>query len=270
MTNTCLRDDATVPMTRVPPPCRRTRKNSASYVLSTQTSRTHAASDLGKSTGNQVSVTKNASGVDQQVPESLVYPVWSGVADLVFDEKYLSALRDRDRAAEDLLISHFSRPVRLKLRMRLRSPDLAEDAYQETFLRVLKYFRSGKTLESPASLPGFVHSVCHHIALEFLRAHTRHDQMDTDYKEPADARLNPEGRMVSEDRKKLVTTVLDEMVEKDRTLLRRLFIDEEDKDVVCREFQVDRAYLRVLVHRAQNRFRTMMLRPRFTRTASGG
>jgi RNA polymerase sigma-70 factor, ECF subfamily len=158
----------------------------------------------------------------------------------------------------------------LKLWVRLRSPDVAEDAYQETFLRVLTYFRSGKILESPASLPGFVHTVCHNIALEFLRAHTRHDQMNSDFSEPADSRTNPESRMVSEDRKKLVATVLDEMVEKDRTLLRRLFIDEEDKDVVCRELQVDRAYLRVLVHRARTRFRTMMLRPRFARTASGG
>ena len=192
------------------------------------------------------------------------------MADLVFDANYLSALRDRDRDAEDLLISHFSRPVQLKLRARLRSPELVEDAYQETFLRVLKYFRSGKTLDNPASLPGFVHSVCHNISLEFLRAHTRHDQMDCDFTEPADSRLNPEGTLVNEERKKLVAQVLDEMTEKDRTLLRRLFLDEEDKDVVCREFHVDRAYLRVLVHRARNRFRTVASHPRFTRTASSG
>ena len=48
------------------------------------------------------------------------------------------------------------------------------------------------------------------------------------------------------------------MNEKDRQLLRRVFLDEEDKDQVCREFQVDRNYLRVLLHRARLRFRAAL------------
>lgn len=255
---------------RVVRPCRHRRQNSTGLDPSTQGSRRLAANSADKSTGSDIFAPTHTSGRNKQGPWYLVYPVWSGVADLVFDENYLRALRDRDRDAEDLLISHFSRPVQLKLRARLRSPELIEDAYQETFLRVLKYFRSGKTLENPASLPGFVHSVCHNISLEFLRAHTRQNQIDPDFTEPADSRLNPESTMVNEERKKLVVQVLDELAEKDRRLLRRLFLDEEDKDVVCREFDVDRSYLRVLVHRARTRFRTVASRPRFTRTASGG
>ncbi|MGH9663874.1 MAG: RNA polymerase sigma factor, partial [Bryobacteraceae bacterium] len=77
-----------------------------------------------------------------------------------FNDEYLRALKERNPAAENDLIACFSRPVQLKLRGRLRSPDLVQDACQETFLRVFSYFRSGKTLENPASLPGFVHSVC--------------------------------------------------------------------------------------------------------------
>src|ERR1700680_431460 len=86
---------------------------------------------------------------------------------LPFDENYLHALKDGNKEAENHLIFHFSRSVKLKLQGRLRSPELVLDARQETFLRVLTYFRSGKTLEHPASLPGFVHTVCHHVALEF-------------------------------------------------------------------------------------------------------
>jgi RNA polymerase sigma-70 factor (ECF subfamily) len=192
------------------------------------------------------------------------------VPELLFDDNYLCALRDRNPDAENFLISHFSRPVQLKLRARLRSPDLVQDADQETFLRVLKYFRSGKTLDNPASLPGFVHSVCHNISLEFLRAHTRHDQMAPALPDPEDPRLTPESRMVTEERKELVAKVLEEMPERDRLLLRRVFLDEEDKDVVCQEFHVDRAYLRVLVHRARVRFKTVVLRPRLSKTASRG
>jgi RNA polymerase sigma-70 factor (ECF subfamily) len=36
-----------------------------------------------------------------------------------------------------------------------------------------------------------------------------------------------------------------------------MFLDELDKDQVCREFGVDRDYLRVLLHRAKMQFRAI-------------
>ncbi|HVX67804.1 MAG TPA: sigma-70 family RNA polymerase sigma factor [Bryobacteraceae bacterium] len=177
----------------------------------------------------------------------------------LFDERYLRALADGETDAEDFLVSYFSRPVQLKLRARLRSPQLVQDASQETFLRVFSYFRSGKTLDNPASLPGFVHTVCHNVALEYLRAHTRHPQVPENAPEAADSAPDPEGRMVTEERKELVRRVLDELSEQDRRLLRRVFLEDEDKDAVCGELKVDRNYLRVLLHRARLRFKAAML-----------
>ena len=173
----------------------------------------------------------------------------------VFDESYLAALRAHNAEVENHLITFFSRPVRLKLRARLRSPELVEDASQETFLRVITYFRSGKTLDKPASLPGFIHSVCHNIALEFLRAHTRQDQLPENHQGPVDPTLDPQNQMVNQERKALVRQLLDKLPDKDRQLLGRVFLDEADKDVVCAEFHVDRSYLRSLLFRARQRFR---------------
>ncbi len=39
-------------------------------------------------------------------------------------------------------------------------------------------------------------------------------------------------------------------------LLKAVFLDERDRDEVCREFGVDRDYLRVLLHRAKQEFKT--------------
>jgi RNA polymerase sigma-70 factor (ECF subfamily) len=188
---------------------------------------------------------------------------------LIFDESYLQALRDREPDAEDYLIAHFSRPVRLKLQARLRSPELIQDACQETFLRVLAYFRAGKALDNPASLPGFVHSVCHNIALEFLRGHTRHDQILENLQDPPDPSLNPEGQFVTQERTEFVRRLLGELPEKDRQLLRRVFLEEEDKDLVCSELHVDRGYLRVLLHRARLRFKAAVLRADAAGASSG-
>jgi RNA polymerase sigma-70 factor (ECF subfamily) len=188
----------------------------------------------------------------------------------LFDENYLKALRDRDPDAENFLIAYFSRPVQLKLRARLRSPDLIQDASQETFLRVIRYFSSGKTLDNPASLPGFVHSVCHNVALELLRSHTRQAQLPENAPDAVDFSPGPDGQLDSCRRRELVARVLAEMSEKDRELLRRVCLDEQDKDLVCSEFHVDRGYLRVLLHRARNRFRTALMRDSNLRKFSAG
>jgi RNA polymerase sigma factor (sigma-70 family) len=178
----------------------------------------------------------------------------------VFDESYLAALRARNTDVENHLIASFSTPVRVKLRARLRSPEMVEDAFQETFLRIFSYFRSGKTLNNPASLPGFVHTMCHNIALEVLRAHTRQDQLPEHHQGPVDGGLDPQSQLVTEERKVMVRRLLDELPERDGRLLRRVFLDEEDKDTVCREFHVDRGYLRMLLFRARQRFRVAVNR----------
>jgi RNA polymerase sigma-70 factor (ECF subfamily) len=43
----------------------------------------------------------------------------------------------------------------------------------------------------------------------------------------------------------------------DRRILKALYLEEREKDSVCREFGVTRGYLRVLLHRAKERFRQL-------------
>jgi RNA polymerase sigma-70 factor (ECF subfamily) len=63
--------------------------------------------------------------------------------------------------------------------------------------------------------------------------------------------------LVSKQAAHRVRQILDEMPERDRELLRAIFLEEKEKDAVCHEFGVDRDYLRVLVHRAKDRFRAL-------------
>jgi RNA polymerase sigma-70 factor, ECF subfamily len=177
----------------------------------------------------------------------------------LFDETYLRALQNRDPETENHLVGAFSKAIQAKLQTRLRWPELVQDARQETFLRVFTYFRSGKTLANPASLPGFVHGVCHNVALEFLRSHTRHDQIAENIPEPVDTSSDPEGQMVTAERKEIVRKLLGELPVKDRELLRRVLLEEEDKGAVSKELGVDRGYLRVLLYRARLRFKAALL-----------
>jgi RNA polymerase sigma-70 factor, ECF subfamily len=57
-----------------------------------------------------------------------------------------------------------------------------------------------------------------------------------------------------------IREILEELSEKDRRLLREVFLEERDKDEVCRDFGVDRDYLRVLLHRAKQSFKSLYLK----------
>jgi DNA-directed RNA polymerase specialized sigma24 family protein len=57
------------------------------------------------------------------------------------------------------------------------------------------------------------------------------------------------------DRKRQVQAALSDLPEKDRNLLRSIFLEETDKSEICRRYRVEGDYLRVLLHRAKARFR---------------
>jgi DNA-directed RNA polymerase specialized sigma24 family protein len=44
----------------------------------------------------------------------------------------------------------------------------------------------------------------------------------------------------------------------DREILRLTLLEEEDRDEVCRKMGVNRGYLRVLLHRAKQRFKEVL------------
>jgi RNA polymerase sigma-70 factor (ECF subfamily) len=175
-----------------------------------------------------------------------------------FDDNYLIRLRQGDADTERHFVLHFSNAIRLSLRYRLRSWQLIDDIRQETFLRVLNFLRSDKSMDHPERLGAYVHSVSINVMMELLRASTRHPAMPQDAHRLVDRSASPEGEVVTRERKDLVRSVLEELPEKDRRILRAVFLEEVDKAEVCRRFDVNRDYLRVLVHRAKIRFRAAL------------
>ena len=82
-----------------------------------------------------------------------------------------------------------------------------------------------------------------------------------------DASIDVVAAMEQQEMEDKVRGILDELPEKDRRILKEVFLDERNKDDVCRDFGVDRNYLRVLLHRAKQSFKTAYLR-RMTARAS--
>jgi RNA polymerase sigma-70 factor (ECF subfamily) len=174
----------------------------------------------------------------------------------LFDEAYIRALQTRDPETENHLIAYFSRAIQVKLRSRLRYQELVDDVSQETFKRIFTHFRSGNALNNPASLPAFVNVVCHNVMLELLRFHKRHEHLEENATEPLDPGPDPENQLVTSERQEAVRRLLEELPRRDQELLRRL-LEGQDRDAVSRALHVDREYLRVLLHRALQRYKAL-------------
>jgi len=172
-----------------------------------------------------------------------------------FNDDFVNRLISKDPETERYFIEYFSNLLFLKLRRALRTRQAIEDVRQETFLRVFRSLRR-KELARPGSLGAFVNGVCNNVLAEFYRSASRHAPLPADALESASPGENPEAALQSEERKRHVHGVLKALPAKDQEILRLIFIEEQEKDEVCRICGVDRGYLRVLLHRAKNRFRT--------------
>ena len=176
-----------------------------------------------------------------------------------FDASYVDKLRSGDVRVEDHFVSNFSELIWLKLRSRLNSNEAIEDVRQETFARVLRLLRAEGGVKQADRLGAFVNSICNHVLLEHYRSKsTRESSLDD---ESETVFVNPEPNALSiletQDTARVVRQILNQLTERDRHLLEAVLLDERDKDVVCAEFGVTREYLRVLVHRAKQSFKSL-------------
>lgn len=176
-----------------------------------------------------------------------------------FDQSYLDRLRAGDFRAQEHFGAYFGALIQIKLRSRLKSPEAIEDVRQETLARFFVALRDGRILQ-PERLGSFVISICNHVLLEHYRAGSRLDSLDDDQQQEFPAQgTDLLGLLAAKETEKKVREILEQLPERDRRLLRQVFLEERDKDEVCRNFGVDRDYLRVLLHRAKQSFKSLYL-----------
>jgi len=178
-----------------------------------------------------------------------------------FDQSYVERLRAGDFRTQEHFVAYFSELIQLKLRSRLNSPHAIEDVRQETFTRVFVALRGEGGIRQPERLGAFVNSICNNVLLEHYRASSRHSSLeDEEEKDFPATSVDIVGVVAAKQMEAKVREILEELSEKDRRLLREVFLEERDKDEVCRDFGVDRDYLRVLVHRAKQSFKSLYLK----------
>ena len=165
-------------------------------------------------------------------------------------------IRAGDRTAESELVQTYSRGVRLILRHIAREAALVEDLHQDTFRIGLERLRAG-ALRDEGQLPAFLAGLARNLAIEHFRKARRsvpEDEVGLDRMEsPAPSAVE---RLEREEDVRRIARVLGELsTDRDRAVLRRFYLGQEDKDVLCAELGVDRLQFNRILHRARERFR---------------
>jgi RNA polymerase sigma-70 factor (ECF subfamily) len=120
----------------------------------------------------------------------------------------------------------------------------------------LRAVRQPGGIQSPGGFGSFVNSVCNNALFELYRSHSRMDPLGDDTgAQIRDTHASAEESVVVDEERAVVRKVLATLPPKEKQLLEWLFFEERDKDEICRTLGIDRNYLRVLLHRAKQRFK---------------
>lgn len=176
-----------------------------------------------------------------------------------FDKEYVDRLRDGEPETEAHFVSYFGQILGIMLRARRLPPERVDDIRQEALTRVIAILRRDGGIREPERFGAFVSSVCKNVLRENARDWAKNQSLQENQIEVPDKIVDLERSLISKETKKKVREILNEMNPRDRDLLRAIFLEEKDKDEICTQFGADREYLRVLLYRAKERFRSSFL-----------
>lgn len=169
-------------------------------------------------------------------------------------------IHDGSPAAESEMVERYSRGLRYLLARRLGDDELARDSLQETFCIAIEKLRATR-LENPERLAGYLRGIAVRVALNAGRRRNREPlRMENEaIAGIPDAGPRQFDNISRDQTSAAVMQLLDAMpVARDRELLIRFYVYDQDKDEICRELGLDSLHFNRVLYRAKGRFRKLL------------
>lgn len=167
-----------------------------------------------------------------------------------------------DGSAEGELFARYSRGLLYLLRRLGAPPELAEDLQQETFRVVLERLRR-QALDDPAGLAGFLRGTARNLLIAERRKTARR-RTDADDDELAQAVHPSQGQLsavLQDEEAETVRRLIAELpTDRDRQLLLRFYVGEEEKERICADLGLDSLHFNRVLFRARQRFKEILER----------
>lgn len=162
--------------------------------------------------------------------------------------------------AEGELVARYGRGIRFLLRRLTRDPARADDLYQETFRVVIERLRS-RPLENPGGLAAFLQGTARKLHLNASRKIQRRktETAGDALPETTEPAPSPLGKALRSEQARQVRRLLAELEpERDRLVLYRFYLVEEDKGSICADLELSHLHFNRVLHRARSRFKRLL------------
>lgn len=171
-----------------------------------------------------------------------------------------SAISQGDRNAEVVLYKKYYSGTLYLLERKTADKELAQDLCQEAFCVLIERLRA-RPLEQPEKLVGFLYNIAINIHIADLRKTVRRNTVaDSELMETiADNRQNQYRQLLREHTAKAVRNMILSMGNsRDRKVLYGYFIQEKEKEEICKELDLSQRHFDRVLFRAKQRFKELI------------
>jgi RNA polymerase sigma-70 factor (ECF subfamily) len=176
----------------------------------------------------------------------------------------VSRIQAGDLQAEDELVRRYARGVSVIIARAGCDRALIEDVCQDTLRITIEKVRRGDVRE-PDRLSGFIASLARNLVITQFRGSGARDPrrlLDSSGADSTESASQLE-RLLEEEQAQMVRRVLSEMsAERDRQILYRYYLAEEDKERICADLGLTSLHFNRVLFRARERFRDLFLAAR--------
>ncbi|MEM9173114.1 MAG: sigma-70 family RNA polymerase sigma factor [Pseudomonadota bacterium] len=172
----------------------------------------------------------------------------------------MSKIAARNAEAEQEFARRYLAPLTKILSKRCKSREQAEDAAQTALITVLQRLRGGK-IDDPSKLTAFVHKTGINVLIGDQRKISRRETgTDTELVErTVDERIDQLEDIIREESDLAVREVVQEIKnDRDRELIYRFYIRQEEKFVICSALELTAVHFDRVISRARGRLRSLI------------
>lgn len=166
-----------------------------------------------------------------------------------------------DHLAEEEMVRRYTEGVSVIVRKVAQSQPAAEDISQETFRIAIEKIRHGD-VRDPERLSGFICSLAKNVAIEHVRKARRlTSQEEIKAELIPDPAPNQLEEVCRKEKARIVRHLIGQLkVERDRKVLFRYYIAEEDKDRICADLGLTRPQFNNILSRALQRYKELYIK----------
>jgi len=175
-------------------------------------------------------------------------------------ENLVTLVKQGDRAAETEMVERYSRGLRYLLRRKTRDTNLTEDFLQETWAIALVKIRDNG-LDNPGRLAGYLCGIANNLALsEKRRVNRQRTAVNSEIVALIpDESSNPYRHASRAEVCNQVRDLLNDLnTERDREILKRFYVREEDKESICKRLDIDGVHFNRVLYRARQRLKSII------------